>query len=178
MSAQSHDKSQATPTEAVTASPSPTFHRRKRSLDRLARIPSADLMISPTSSPNDDKDSALVYLITAPLRFVAFLLSLTWTDWRARRRAAAARPQETWKGVAAEWWDPVPAYRQCPEGRWQERDHHPHTAVRKKLRRVVGLEVNDAVEQWGRIEIGLVLVMVVVLWGMSWGLKMAWGLVG
>lgn len=185
-----------TPSLPLGSDPPRKPRRRPASLTRLARAPPADL-----SSPSTTTEHSPVHLLTTPLRFIAFLLSLGWVDWRARRRTALAYQQHhhqqrqrpppsspSWISVAARWWDHTPGHRQSPTGRWRETDaltdRHSSdqcidTAVlRGKVRRVVTDEVDVAFESWGQVQGMLVVLAVVVVGGSAWVMREAWARVG
>ncbi|GAM89199.1 hypothetical protein ANO11243_072360 [Dothideomycetidae sp. 11243] len=135
-------------------------HHRARpaSLERLANAPPISLIT--TDAP--EADALATRLVTAPLRFTAFLISLSWVDWRARPGS------DSWSGRAAtQWHEPEVAYAQCPKGRWIVR----HDTVGKDDRR---MEVSDAFAQWGRVEALLVVLGLAFVAAVAWLLREAW----
>jgi hypothetical protein len=148
---------------------------------------------SNSKSNRDVVDSIFTKLISAPLFFLSFLLSLAFVDRQKRfYRVAQHPPQQPrsfWARFAAplsNWWDPEP-YQDPNKGTWRHREG-PSTGessgtppdVRRKERwyamknhrQLASMEIAEAFEIAGRMKAVVAGVFVAGTVGVGWSIKM------
>lgn len=141
-------------------------HVPRPSAERLAAASDTPTTTAPTSS---EEEPTWTSQLLAPIRFAAFLVSLSWVDYRAQHT-----PEH------AQWYSTTEEYSQCSEGKWGERrsSHSQRAApVHVKVRKMMRVEVGDAFEQWGRVEVVIVALALGAVGAVSWALREAWGFV-
>jgi hypothetical protein len=148
---------------------------------------------SNNKSNRDVTDSTYAKLISAPLFFLSFLLSLAFIDRQNRYYRVTQHPPQPprsfWARFVApwsSWWDPEP-YQDPNNGTWRQRekplsgegDGAPPEVKRKKRwyamknhRQLARMEVAEAFEIAGRVKAVVAGVFVVGTLGVGWVVKM------
>lgn len=140
-----------------------------------------------------DSDSTFTKLVSAPLFFLSFLLSLAFIDRQNRFYRVAQHPPQPprsfWARFTAplsNWWDPEP-YQDPDKGTWQHRERPSSgegsgvlAGVKKKERwyatknhrKLASMEVAKAFEITGRMKAVVAGVFGVGTLFVGWGIKM------
>src|SRR5262249_10825552 len=138
-------------------------------------------------------DSTYTKLISAPLFFLSFLLSLAFVDRQNRfyrvSQHPPQQPRSFWARFAAplsNWWDPEP-YQDPDKGTWRHRERpssgegsgaSPEVRRKerwyamKRHRELASMEVAEAFEIAGRMKAVVAGVFVAGTLGVGWGVKM------
>jgi len=199
-------KTMASPSEDTTSpeltpsdSPRRLYKRPTKKHDPFDDIPCPtqphDHQAHPSNnkSNHDATDSTYVKLISAPLFFLSFLLSLAFVDRQNRYYRVTQHPPQPprsfWARFAtplSSWWDPEP-YQDPDKGTWRRRekpssdeiDGAPPEVKRKEKwyamknhRQLARLEVSEAFEIAGRVKAVVAGIFVVGTVGVGWGMKM------
>lgn len=155
-------------TTATSRESSPHKHYRKRSASFTRFQDASPCATSNSFSKEGDQfDFPLTTILIAPLTFLSFLLSLTWIDYRNRQWRSAQRAN-----TGTYWLSIRP---RSPSRFW----NGDGEVLRKKHRKVIGMEVRDAFEIRGRVVAGICLIFVSGMMAGFLGLRLVlWRILG
>ncbi|KAF2092810.1 hypothetical protein NA57DRAFT_62121 [Rhizodiscina lignyota] len=192
-------------TTATTTATSPLPHRHHhRKSDPFNNIPPLRPSSSESSLACEEcekeatPDSLWQRIIISPLLFTSFLISLCLVErrdraWRVSQQYSRANSSIWSRFSPSNWIDPEP-YQDPANATWQKDDagqnatrnpatdgsaHKPVNKkswfTRKKHRKMAKVQLEDAWEGIGRVEVWIVSAGVIVVGGTVWGVQRLFG---
>lgn len=169
----------------------PTKRKSTKEADPFDNIPCpSDHHTAEDQEPSDI--STFTKLVSAPLLFISFLLSLSYIDrqnrsYRVSQHSLRQSQPTLWSRLSlglANWWDPEP-YQDPRDGTWKARDGTGGSAegvpsrrekwfARKKHRKMASMEVADAFDMVDRMKAVVAGVVLMGTVGVGWGVKKVW----
>ena len=166
-------------------SPSRPKHFSKTS-DPFFELPVTPTQFSPPpESPQQSEDAQLAspsdslfsQLVVSPLLFTSFLLSLFLVDRNNRAYRVSQHPSDSTAvsilhhTILTSWWDPEPYSESGGDDHGATDQKKRPWYVRKKHRKVAGMEITDAFELRTRVIVAMILGMSTIVIGGALGIK-------